>query len=279
MFSTDYQRIEHAINYLGESFRQQPDLRKIARRVHLSEYHFQRLFRRWAGISPKRFVQFLTIEHAKKLLDESTDLLRVTFDSGLSSPGRLHDLFVNTEAVTPGEFKQQGAGLKIAYGFHLTPFGECLLAITDRGICGLSFIPSVKRAQGLKQLQRKWARAEFVEDSSRTQPFIDRIFNSTKKKKAPPLNLFLQGTNFQIKVWEALLKIPSGYVLSYEELAAFLGKPGAARAVGNAIAQNPIGYVIPCHRVIRKIGNIGDYRWGSARKKAILAWEAAKRSA
>jgi len=278
MSAMDYQRIEQAINYLGQSFREQPDLRDVARRVHLSEYHFQRLFRRWAGISPKRFLQFLTVEYAKKLLDESSDLLRVTYDSGLSSPGRLHDLFVNAEAVTPGEFKKRGEGVEITYGVHTSPFGDCLLAMTERGICNLSFISASERSRAIKQLKSKWPKAEFRENPRATQPLFDQIFNSTKKGKMRKVNLFLQGTNFQIKVWEALLKIPSGFLLSYEDIAAMIGKPGASRAVGNALSQNPIAYVIPCHRVIRKIGVIGDYRWGSARKKAILAWEAAKRN-
>jgi AraC family transcriptional regulator of adaptative response/methylated-DNA-[protein]-cysteine methyltransferase len=278
MSSLDYQRIEQAINYLGQSFREQPDLSDVARRVHLSEYHFQRLFRRWAGISPKRFLQFLTVEHAKKLLDESSDLLRATYDSGLSSPGRLHDLFVNTEAVTPGEFKKRGEGVEITYGVHTSPFGDCLLAMTERGICNLSFIPSSERTRAIKQLKTKWPKATFRENSRATQPVFDQIFNQKKNGVTRKVNLFLQGTNFQIKVWEALLKIPSGFLLSYEDIAAMIGKPGASRAVGNAISQNPIAYVIPCHRVIRKIGAIGDYRWGSARKKAMLAWEAAKRN-
>jgi len=278
MSAMDYQRIEQAINYLGQSFREQPDLSEIARRVHLSEYHFQRLFRRWAGISPKRFLQFLTVEYAKKLLHESSDLLRVTYDSGLSSPGRLHDLFVNAEAVTPGEFKKRGVGVEITYGVHTSPFGDCLLAMTERGICNLSFISASERARAIKQLKSKWPKAVFRENSRATQPLFDQIFNSTKNGKTRKVNLFLQGTNFQIKVWEALLKIPSGFLLSYEDIAAMIGKPGASRAVGNAISNNPIAYVIPCHRVIRKIGVIGDYRWGSARKKAILAWEAAKRN-
>jgi AraC family transcriptional regulator of adaptative response/methylated-DNA-[protein]-cysteine methyltransferase len=278
MSAMDYQRIEQAINYLGQSFREQPDLSEVARRVHLSEYHFQRLFRRWAGISPKRFLQFLTVEYAKKLLDQSSDLLRVTYDSGLSSPGRLHDLFVNTEAVTPGEFKKRGEGVEITYGVHSSPFGDCLLATTERGICSLSFISTLGRARAIKQLKSKWPKARFRENPRATQPLFNQIFNSTKNGKPRKVNLFLQGTNFQIKVWQALLKIPSGSMLSYEDVATMIGKPGASRAVGNAISQNPIAYVIPCHRVIRKVGAIGDYRWGSARKKAILVWEAAKRN-
>jgi len=277
MSTIDYARIEDAINYLSHHFRRQPDLQEVARQVNLSEYHFQRLFRRWAGISPKRFVQFLTVDYAKKLLRDSADMLQATFESGLSSPGRLHDLFVNTEAVTPGEFKQKGAGLTIHYGFHATPFGECLAATTDRGICALSFCAPGEQRRAVATLKRKWLSAKLVEKKNVTQPLVDQIFTPFARQKDQKLGLLLAGTNFQIKVWEALLKIPPGFVLAYDDVAALIGKPGAARAVGNAIAQNPIGYLIPCHRVIRKAGVIGDYRWGQARKRAMLAWEAARK--
>jgi AraC family transcriptional regulator of adaptative response/methylated-DNA-[protein]-cysteine methyltransferase len=277
MSALDYQRIEQAIDFLSQSFREQPDLRDVARKVHLSEYHFQRLFRRWAGISPKRFLQFLTVEYAKKLLNESSDLLRATYETGLSSPGRLHDLFVSTEAVTPGEFKNGGEGLTISYGVHSSPFGECLLATTDRGICSLSFITGSGHNRAVRQLKTKWPKANLRENARLTKPYVDRIFSAEKKRGTQELNLLLHGTNFQIKVWQALLKIPSGHAISYDDLAKAIGNPAASRAVGNAVANNPIAYVIPCHRVIRKIGVIGDYRWGSARKKAIFAWEAAKK--
>jgi AraC family transcriptional regulator of adaptative response/methylated-DNA-[protein]-cysteine methyltransferase len=272
----DYSRIEKAILFLEENYRRQPELREVARKVHLSEYHFQRLFRRWAGISPKRFIQILTLEHAKRLLGESHSVLDATYDAGLSSPGRLHDLFVNIEAMTPGEFKAQGAGLSISYGFHPSPFGECLLAVTERGICGLGFLGQGGRARMLGDFQRRWPQARFEENSRLTQPYISRIFDGERKNGGQPLTLVLRGTNFQVKVWEALLKVPMGSVTSYEDLAVSIGKARAARAVGGAVGKNPIAFLIPCHRVIRKVGAIGDYHWGAARKKAMLAWEAAR---
>jgi AraC family transcriptional regulator of adaptative response/methylated-DNA-[protein]-cysteine methyltransferase len=275
--SKDYIRIEQAILFIERNFRKQPDLKEIAKSVHLSEYHFQRLFRRWAGISPKQFLKLLTIEYAKKLLQESRSLLEVTYKSGLSSPGRLHDLFVTVDAVTPGEFKRKGERLKITYGFHSTPFGECLLSVTDRGICGLSFITQGERQGAIKSLKNKWSRAELVEDPNLTQTFVDQVFVSSRKENKPKLNLFLKGTNFQIKVWEALLMIPSGFILSYQDVANLIRKPDAVRAVANAVSMNPIAYIIPCHRVIRKIGIIGDYRWGTVRKQAIIGWEAIRR--
>lgn len=269
----DYARIEQAILFLEQNFREQPDLSRVAASVGLSEYHFQRLFSRWAGISPKRFLQFLTVEYAKLLLEESKSVLDATYEAGLSSPGRLHDLFVTCEALTPGEFKKKGEGLTITYGFHPSPFGECLLAITERGICNLAFVQNDDRAGLLVELKHIWAKASFIEDAVQTQPFAERIFNQIWHQQALPL--ILKGTNFQIKVWQALLRIPLGAVVSYHEVAAFIGQPGAAQAVGNAVAQNPIGFVIPCHRVIRKIGVVGDYHWNPIRKRAILGWEAA----
>lgn len=271
----DYGRIEQAIMFLEQNFREQPELKEVAASVGLSEYHFQRLFSRWAGISPKRFLQFLTIEYAKQLLAESKSVLDATYEAGLSSPGRLHDLFVTCEAITPGEFKNKGEGLTITYGFHPSPFGECLLSITERGICGLAFTQHGEQAAVLDELKHNWPKAAFVEDAAQTQPLVEQIFSPVRSKQALPV--VLKGTNFQIKVWQALLRIPPGEVVSYNELAALIGQPGAARAVGNAVAQNPIGYVIPCHRVIRKIGAVGDYHWNPTRKRAILGWEAARK--
>jgi AraC family transcriptional regulator of adaptative response/methylated-DNA-[protein]-cysteine methyltransferase len=271
----DYQRIEKAIQFLAQNYHQQPSLNEVARNVNLSEYHFQRLFRRWAGISPKRLVQFLTLEHAKKVLEESRSVLDATYDAGLSSPSRLHDLFVNVEAMTPGEFKAKGAGLKIHFGFHPSPFGECLLALTERGICGLGFVGEGGRAQALEDFKRRWPAAEFPENPQKTRSTIDRIFSPRKRNGSEPVRLLLMGTNFQVRVWEALLRIPPGSVVCYEDLARQLGKPSAARAVGGAVGRNPISFLIPCHRAIRKMGITGDYHWGAARKKAILAWEAA----
>lgn len=267
----DYQRIERAIEFLRDRFHDQPDLATVARHVHLSEFHLQRLFSRWAGISPKRFVQCLTVEHAKQRLAESRPVLDAAFDAGLSGPGRLHDLFVTLEAVTPGEFKSRGPGLEIRYGFHPTPFGQCLLATTDRGICALQFVDDC--AAVVRELKQMWSGARCVERADVTAPIVERIFSRLNGHARAPLNLLVTGTNFQVKVWQALLRIPAGAVASYDEVGQWLGKPNAARAVGNAVARNPIAYLIPCHRVIRKTGVIGDYRWGTTRKRALLAWE------
>jgi AraC family transcriptional regulator, regulatory protein of adaptative response / methylated-DNA-[protein]-cysteine methyltransferase len=272
----DYSRIEKAIVFLEENYHRQPELREIAQNVNLSEFHFQRLFRRWAGISPKRFIQFLTLEHAKKLLESAHSLLDATYDAGLSSPGRLHDLFVNMEAMTPGEFKAKGAGLRISYGFHPNPFGECLLAVTDRGICGLGFVDAGGRTRILRDYRARWPEAHWEENARATQPYINRIFGGEKRNGSQPITLLLRGTNFQIKVWEALLRIPMGSVVPYEDLAVEVCSARAARAVGSAVGRNPIAFLIPCHRVIRKAGGIGGYHWGTARKRAILAWEAAR---
>lgn len=270
----DFQRIEKAILFLHSNYTRQPDLREVARTIHLSEYHFQRLFTRWAGISPKKFLQYLTLEHAKRTLRESRSLLDVTMDTGLSSPGRLHDLFVTIEAMTPGEFKRSGEGLTIYYGLHPTPFGECLLGVTKRGVCALFFVQGNDRREVRQELHDRWPHARLVEDSSRTQQYVNRIFHASSSRS--PVPLVLSGTNFQIRVWEALLQIPPGRVLSYEDIAERIGKPKASRAVGNAVAKNPISYLIPCHRVIQSAGVTGNYRWGPLRKKAMLGWEFAR---
>jgi AraC family transcriptional regulator of adaptative response/methylated-DNA-[protein]-cysteine methyltransferase len=270
----DYERIEKAIQFLSENFHSQPSLKEIAAKIHVSEYHFQRLFSRWVGISPKRFLQFLTKEYAKALLEKSINLLDVTYESGLTSPGRLHDLFVTCEAVTPGEYKAKGAGLEIAYGYHATPFGECMLAKTDRGICGLSFVQNDDRQPVFASLAQRWQNAKLIENPDVTRPLIKRIFNPSEEKDSTTLHLVLSGTNFQIKVWEALIKIPMGAVVSYEDVAAHIGMPKASRAVGNAVGNNPVSFVIPCHRVIRKTAEFGNYGGGVARKLMILGWEA-----
>jgi AraC family transcriptional regulator of adaptative response/methylated-DNA-[protein]-cysteine methyltransferase len=272
--SQDYERIEQAIRFLEQNFHFQPNLGEIASQVGLSEFHFQRLFTRWVGISPKRFLQFLTKEYVGKLLQDSHNILDATYESGLSSPGRLHDLLVTCEAVTPGEYKSQGEGLVIQYGFHPSPFGEFLLARTSRGICNLIFAEPGSRAEALEQLKNRWLRAQLDENSAATRPLAEWVFKVDRQDKLP---LYLKGTNFQIKVWEALLRIPSGTVVTYEDIAVSLGMPRAARAVGNAVAHNPIAVIIPCHRVIRKDGEFGNYLYGTARKKALFGWEMAHR--
>ena len=265
----DYNRIERAIEFLQKNANKQPNLKEVAESVNLSEYHFQRLFTRWAGISPKRFLQFLTKENAKALLRQSS-LLDATFSAGLSSPSRLHDLFVQCEAVTPGEYKLHGAGMRIKYGFHPTPYGECLLAATERGICFLAFVTDEGRRAALQDMKSEWKNAKWIEDSTSTKHHIQAIFSPGRRST---IKLQVRGTNFQIKVWEALLRIPPGQVASYEELAEAIGKPSAPRAVGNALAHNPIAFLIPCHRVLRKVGDFGNYRYGQARKKAMLLRE------
>ncbi len=271
----DYKRIEQAIGYLEKHHRQQPTLQEVAASVHLSEYHFQRLFTRWVGISPKRFLQFLTKENAKQLLAASASLLETACATGLSSVGRLHDLFVNCEAVTPGEYKQRGEGLTIWYGFHPSPFGECLLAVTERGICKLAFVGEDGRESARQELLREWEQAQVLEEPKRSASLVERIFEPAKSA-AQPLSIFLRGTNFQIKVWEALLRIPAGNVVSYQDIAEAIGQPKAVRAVGTAVSRNPVPVLIPCHRVIRANGELGEYRYGSARKKALLGWDLAQ---
>jgi AraC family transcriptional regulator of adaptative response/methylated-DNA-[protein]-cysteine methyltransferase len=271
----DYRRIAKAILYLENHVLEQPSLEDIAEQVHLSPYHFQRLFTRWAGVSPKRFLQFLTLEHAKQLLKSGTQL-DATFQAGLSSPSRLHDLFVAVDAVTPGEYKALGSGLEIAYGLHPSPFGECLLAVTERGLCALSFVDEADPRAALQDLRRRWSRARLLEDNERTAAMIRRVFDSSAESNHAPIPLLLKGTNFQIKVWEALLRIPPGAVTSYSRLATAIGNPAAGRAVGSAVGANPIAYLIPCHRVILSTGAFGNYRYGALRKKAILGWEQAQ---
>jgi AraC family transcriptional regulator, regulatory protein of adaptative response / methylated-DNA-[protein]-cysteine methyltransferase len=273
--SQDYYRIEQALNYLNNHTGQQPTLKEVADSLNLSEYHFQRMFTRWVGISPKRFLQYLTRERAKALLAQSHSLLDVALEAGLSGPGRLHDLFVATEAVTPGEYKSRGQGLQVKYGFHPSPFGECLVACTPRGLSNLIFVQDGNRAAALKTLQLAWPLAELRESTSVTGGLVPRIFNLGQETSATPLSLHLQGTNFQIKVWEALLAIPPGSLVAYEDLAVYIGLPKAVRAVANAVGKNPVPVIIPCHRVIRKMGGFGGYRYGLARKQALLGWEMA----
>ena len=267
----DYVLIEQAIQYLETNARHQPELDEVAAAIGLSEFHFQRVFTRWAGISPKRFLQFVTKENARSLLDQSENLLDTTYQVGLSSLGRLHDLFVSTEAVTPGEYKSRGAGLTIRYGLHPTPFGECLIGLTERGICHLGFVQD-SEGDAIDNLVAEWKQAKMVEDYDATAPLIEPIFDLSRRAGVP-LHVHLRGTNFQIKVWEALLRIPAGSVTTYGQIAAQVGHPTASRAVGSAVGQNPIVVLIPCHRVIRKLGEFGGYRYGAARKKALLAHE------
>jgi AraC family transcriptional regulator, regulatory protein of adaptative response / methylated-DNA-[protein]-cysteine methyltransferase len=270
--SEDYLRIEQAILYLENHYKDQPELGEVAASIGLSEYHFQRLFTRWAGVSPKRFLQFLTKEGAKHLLSTSENLLDTTHQVGLSSLGRLHDLFVTAEAVTPGEYKSHGAGVTIRYGIHPTPFGKCLIATTEHGICHLSFV-QISEGDAIDSLVSDWKQAKMIEDHRSTITLIKPIFDLRYNHRGKPLNVHLRGTNFQLKVWEALLQIPAGEVTTYAGIASRIGKPNATRAVGTAVGHNPIAVLIPCHRVIRKVGEFGNYRYGALRKKALLARE------
>ena len=259
MSANDYLLVEQAIRFLDLNARRQPELGEIAASVGLSEFHFQRLFRRWAGVSPKRFLQFQTAQEAKRVLRASGDVLDASYSAGLSGPGRLHDLIVNVDAVTPGEYKRGGAGLAISWGVHASPFGDCLLAQTARGVCALEFLQPETENEALARLRTLWENARIEHAPNLTAQVAARIFDPGTKRQAP-LSLLVKGTNFQIKVWEALLRIPSGRISTYAGLAGRLGAPRAARAVGSAVAANAIGYLIPCHRVIRNTGAFGDYR-------------------
>ena len=273
----DYARIEAAILYLEEHFRDQPSLDDVAREAGLSPHHFQRLFRRWAGISPKRFGQYLTLDYAKAQLEASASILDAAYDAGLSGPSRLHDLFVTYEAMSPGAFKRRGESVDIAWGVHPSPFGPCFVGLTSRGICALGFADGDggSGANAVRtEFERRWPAARFRENRDATAAVAARIFGE-QPAEDEALRLTVWGTNFQLKVWEALLHVPPGRITSYQTLAQALGLPQSARAVGGAVAANPISYLIPCHRVIRHTGRVSHYEWGPARKRVMLGWEAA----
>jgi AraC family transcriptional regulator, regulatory protein of adaptative response / methylated-DNA-[protein]-cysteine methyltransferase len=265
-------RIAGAIAYATEHYQDQPSLEEMAAAAHLSPHHFQRLFKRWAGISPKRFVQYVTLGHAKRLLVEDASVLDAALDAGLSGPGRLHDLFVTCDAMTPGEFKALGARLVIRFGLHDAPLGRVLLGATERGICWLSFVADDEAA--VDEFRREWQGATLLRDQAATADYARRGFELAGRAREP-LPLLLRGTNFQIKVWEALLRIPFGHLVSYQALAGAIGQPSAARAVGAAVGRNNISWLIPCHRVILATGVIHNYRWGAAQKRKLLTVEGA----
>lgn len=272
----NYQRIETAIRYLEENFQRQPELNEVAEKIHLSPFHFQRIFTEWAGISPKRFLQFLTVDFLKEKLTETKNLIDAAESAGLSSQSRVYDLFTTLEAVTPLEYKQRGEGIRIYYGFHETPFGLALIGVTDRGICWLSFLQADEEPRlELEKMKSHWHNSIFKEDVKLTEKSIELIFNR-EDAKAQRLHVFVKGTNFQVKVWEALLRIPMGSVTTYQNIANKIQSPRAMQAVGSAVGSNHIAYLIPCHRVIRKDGVLGEYRWSSTRKKGIIGWEMAK---
>ncbi|MFZ1292724.1 MAG: methylated-DNA--[protein]-cysteine S-methyltransferase [Pseudomonadales bacterium] len=270
----DYRRIEAALDFLQTHRREQPDLPTLAHELGLSEFQTQRLFTRWAGVSPKRFLQFLGKQHARQLLLEQRPILEVADELGLSGGGRLHDLVVNTWAVTPGELARSGSGLQIRYGFPPTPFGECLLGFTPRGICHLAFAHEHDHDAMLQALRAEWPNASLAAHEHESAALAGRIFGGLPSD-GKPLALLLRGTNFQLQVWEALLRIPEGRLCTYGDIATAIGKPRAARAVGQAVGRNAIAYLVPCHRVIRGMGEFGGYRWGRTRKLAMLGREAA----
>ena len=275
----DYRRIEQAIRFIESHVRRQPGLAEIARHVGMSEFHFQRVFSRWAGVSPKQFLQFLTAAHARNLLRKSRSVLDVAYDIGLSGGARLHDLTVKLYGMTPGEIKTKGSALTIRHGVHPTLFGACFIATTPRGICALHFVEPGATRRHLDDLRNAWPGATVSKDQAGTAGLVRRIFGGAgRHASGKGLALLVQGTLFQITVWDALLRIPASRVVSYRDLARHLGRATASRAVGRAVGHNPVAYLIPCHRVIRSTGVPGGYRWGSARKKALLGWEAARRN-
>lgn len=270
-----YQQIARAIDYLYVNFRNQPSLEEVAAQVNMSAFHFQRMFTEWAGISPKRFLQFLTTDYLKHRITGFDNLLDAADAAGLSSQSRVYDLFVNLEAVTPQEYKEKGSGIQIEYGFHATPFGECIIGVTGRGICHLSFLQEDNRSTAIEELEKAWGNASVRENSRSTELMANAIFHR-KPGTQQKLSVLVKGTNFQVKVWNALLEVPYGTVSTYQSIARHIEVPNALQAVGSAVGANPVAYLIPCHRIIRKNLIIGEYHWGTERKKAMLGWEMTK---
>jgi AraC family transcriptional regulator, regulatory protein of adaptative response / methylated-DNA-[protein]-cysteine methyltransferase len=285
---SDYDHIRRALEYLTHRWRMQPNLDDVAEHVGLSPSHFHHLFRRFAGITPKAFVQAITLDHAKALLHNSASVLDATYEVGLSGPSRLHDLFVTHEAMSPGEWKTGGEGLTLRFGYHNSPFGEALAVLTDRGLAGLGWIdnkvsagsaadtgkPAGGRAGAMADMVRRWPKARFVEDAALAKATVERIFTPNQWHHNQPLRVVMLGSDFEVRVWSALLKIPLGQATTYGDVANHIGKPTAARAVGAAVGRNPISFVVPCHRVLGKTGALTGYHWGITRKQAILGWEA-----
>jgi AraC family transcriptional regulator, regulatory protein of adaptative response / methylated-DNA-[protein]-cysteine methyltransferase len=270
---SDYKRIEKAMVFLSEHASRQPTLEEVAAHVHLSPFHFQRVFCQWAGTTPKRFLQALTLERSKELLMDEHSLMDVSHAIGLSGTARLHDHFVTLEAVTPGEYKNGGRGLVIQYGIHDTPLGNMFAAITPRGVCRLEFLDDLDSDEVLVVLRGSWPNAELNRSEAATRYVIDALFSEKVSLRPGPLSLSVVGTNFQVAVWRALLRIPSGKLATYSQIATALGYPKASRAVGNAIGSNPLALLIPCHRVIQKSGAMGGYRWGVPKKRMVQTWE------
>ena len=282
----DYDRIARAIRFIESNLLDHPDLDEIAAASELSPFHFQRLFSRWAGVSPKRLSQYLTFRYAQRRLEGMDSVMNATYDSGLSSLSRLHELFVRIAGVTPAQYRDRGRGMTISYGYSDSPFGHCFIASTDRGITRIAFTDDLGDPQPLGLLRQDWPDAEVYEDSRVAADFAGQIFRGPGEPPEGPaamehrspgvLAAFVKGTAFQLKVWEALLTIPPGRTLTYGRIAAAVGSPGASRAVGNAVGDNPVAFLIPCHRVIRSTGALGGYRWGTERKASMLTWEAVR---
>jgi AraC family transcriptional regulator of adaptative response/methylated-DNA-[protein]-cysteine methyltransferase len=274
--ASDYEIVRRAIGFISAHWRAQPEIDAIAEAAGVTATELHHLFRRWAGLTPKAFLQALTLDHARGLLRDSASVLDATFEVGLSGPGRLHDLFVTHEAMSPGEWKAGGEGLTISYGFHPSPFGTALLMATERGLAGLAFADPGEDKAALADMQRRWPRATYVEDAARTAPLARRVFDQEHWRADQPLRVVLIGTDWEVRVWEALLKVPMGRLTTYSDIAAKVCTPAAARAVGAAVGKNPVCFVVPCHRVVGKSGALTGYHWGITRKQAMLGWEAGK---
>ncbi|MET0169395.1 MAG: bifunctional helix-turn-helix domain-containing protein/methylated-DNA--[protein]-cysteine S-methyltransferase [Aliihoeflea sp.] len=271
---SDYEVVRRAIEKISLDYRDQPSLEELAAEVGETPLGLQKLFTRWAGLSPKAFLQAVTLNHARRLLDDGLPLLDASYEVGMSGPGRLHDLFVTHEAMSPGDYKTRGAGLTIRYGWHISPFGVALIMVTDRGLAGLSFNDAGQEKEAFADMSGRWPNADFVEDMSATAPYAARIFDPARWREDEPLRVVLIGTDFQVSVWEALLKIPMNRARTYSQIAGEIGRPKASRAVGAAIGANPVSFVVPCHRALGKSGALTGYHWGLTRKRAILGWEA-----
>jgi AraC family transcriptional regulator of adaptative response/methylated-DNA-[protein]-cysteine methyltransferase len=272
----DYERVRKALAYMTARWRDQPSQEAIAEHVGVSPSHLHHIFRRWAGLTPKAFLQAVTLDHARELLRGSASVLDTALEVGLSGPGRLHDLFVTHEAMSPGEWKSGGEGLILRYGFHPSPFGEAIVVAAPRGLAGMGFVDDGNRPAALADMRRRWPRATYVEDAAATAPLATRAFDPATWRPETPLRVVLIGTDFEVRVWETLLRIPLGRATTYSDIASHLGKPKAARAVGAAVGRNPVSFVVPCHRVLGRSGALTGYHWGLTRKQAILGWEAGR---
>ena len=270
---SDYETVRRVIELISKNWRDQPELEELALAVGSTPTRLQKVFTRWAGLSPKAFLQAVTLDHAKRLLSTDMPLLDASYELGLSGPGRLHDLFVTHEAMSPGIYKAKGEGLTIRYGFHESQFGTALVMATEQGMAGLAFCDAGGEAEALQDMQSRWPRANYVEDAPFTKPYAERSFNPGNWNRDTPLNIVLIGTDFEIRVWQGLLNIPLGKVTTYSDLARSIGRENAPRAVGRAVGRNPLSFVVPCHRVIGKSGSLTGYHWGLTRKRAMLGWE------